>query len=270
MNDLHTTVLNKLAGSSRDKPVDHAILQQHTADVCKDIDALDDMLDKLLQQRIVNMVNGRNRHGKYRHYWLTGAVNPSQSFNLADRPQQPQPEKVKPKTSIPPNKEITMQSKPGSLRDELFKLIVAQPGIGRDELFSSAKKNISGFTEIRLKQTLGNLMTVKQIMAEGKKGAKNYYPAKVTTGKTANPTKPVAKSGAKPAEKVRKAVPAVKPPPAAHEAMPINGKGKHYRLGFGVHVDGSVLIHKDGKSIELTALEFTTLSFIAQSQGASA
>lgn len=195
MADEHRTrIIRALAGSSSADPIHIDNLRQRVGAIDDDLEGL---LDDLYEDHTINRSSGIKDGKAYHNYWLTGlAVAAAQPFRTL--------QKMQPNTSTSPIKENNMaKSKPESLREQLLKLITANPGIEREDLFQQARRANADMTETQFRQTIGNLINgSKQVRAEGLRKTRIYF---LNDGKPAK---------AKPKDSTPEKAPPPSPPPA--------------------------------------------------------
>lgn len=242
MNDLRSTILKRLSASTKEKPVNLDDLRNFTADVCTDLDELDEALDKLIEQRLINTVCGMSGGERYRCYWLTGTVNPAQPFNLTDRPQH--------------TLEKTMPT-PSELRTILIEIIGKQPGVKKPDLVKQALAKAPGSTAEKIDKTLGNLFHAAKLI--NKTGTRDLteYTLKKAGKAIANKAKPASKGKKAAAKSTRPKTSKPETGVATKSALALvpAKQNDHGTMDYSFNLGGSFSIRKNGQAILLTPNE---------------
>lgn len=243
MNTLRQTILNSLSRSSEKNPVPLDTLVKETLSLCENPDALADALNALVIDQVISMARGYRECQKYQNYWLTGTISELPAA------------KMQPKTSIhePKPKEQNMnaeqKSNAAALPAIVREVISKQPGISHNDLMTAVARASKNTPVEQIEKCVSNqLHASKKIRSEGNKGKGRIY-------FLTDPEQAAAPAKAKPAKGPFNVTRTVKAKP-----KPVNGNGRRYRFAFDFADDGSVAIHKDEQSIELSAAEFSMLT----------
>ena len=266
-NTLRDSILQRLAGSSKDKPVNLDDLRDFTADVCTDIDELDDLLDQLVEQRIVNTVNGFSGGRKYRCYWLTGNQIANPMGKLTAWPpipiRPPITAKLQPKTSSPQTEEPSIMTEKGKLPEFILALVKTEPGIDKEYIVRKALAAIKGATEKQVRKAIDNMVHVRnKLRTEGPLRDRKYF---ISDSLAADKPK------RKPSGKKKSVAPTKSPKPrksgkhnAPRTALTLAANG--HPLHYGFNLDGSFTIHQGPHAITLPKAEAVGLMMYGRRQ----
>ncbi|OGT03326.1 MAG: hypothetical protein A2143_08140 [Gallionellales bacterium RBG_16_57_15] len=260
---LRDKVLKALNGSIERHPVAMQTLRKISEDIAEDIDELDNLIDQLTLDRVITRRAGYQNSAKVLSFWLAGKVDafaqPSNPVRADLKPAQ----QVKPKTSIPKQ---PLQEQPMSKHNNvgsgqiITEAVLAHPGININELHRAVKKQLPDSTVKQVYNMTFYLHKHHKIERRGKGQAALMFPV---PGKTCAAKPPAVKAMKAKNKKAagQQACPMAQPPsPALPFEKTKNIAGRRLRFAFGIHEDGSVAIHKNNVSFELSASEANALA----------
>jgi hypothetical protein len=254
MITLRDKIINKLLGTSGQRPVYLEDLRKIAEPMVDDMQQLYGLLDQLYAAHAVNRCSGLKDGQQYVAYWETGSIPPPILFRISTpaplpqhrriaTPQEAQakmqpaapiakPQPTAPKEAIVPQKQT--QDRTGKLRAFVLELITKQPGISKASIVEYAEVEYPG--ETRICQTLGNLVTAKLIKSDGPRGKITYQLTGWADPKLCTPARAPLQA------------PAASAVAQAPTKAPVC-KGPYLHVAF--HMDGSMFIGQGEQEIEL-------------------